>query len=404
MAYNPKNLDLEKAIRERSKAARHASLDYKPPKHFRVFRNLLIAAIVIAMTAVLYTIYWFVVATNMKEAMSDWIADRARQGVVASYQKIDVSGFPFKFKVVLTEPKLQTKDLFGASHQDLGGEKWLWQGGQASAEMKPWNFRQFTVDLSGAHDVTFEDKGGRYRFVGEAQKFFMATKIYADGWPERFQMNFAGVNFSEQNSKAIIAAKSGSINSERLRPGEAAGYGNAKTKTYSLKAYLEEVRLPNFLNLPLGLNVQKLSTELSVIGHLQPSITVQNLAKWRDRGGIIEIELLDATYGTLKTHATGTLALDKNLQPLAAMSANFQGFFPAINKLKNAGYIRSGDAAMAKLVLGVLSRRDNGGKRIISLPLTLQDGQFSAGPVPLMAVPAIDWGEDVPPPVKPSQF
>ena len=177
MAYNPKNLDLEKAIRERSKAARHASLDYKPPKHFRVFRNLLIAAIVIAMTAVLYTIYWFVVATNMKEAMSDWIADRARQGVVASYQKIDVSGFPFKFKVVLTEPKLQTKDLFGASHQDLGGEKWLWQGGQASAEMKPWNFRQFTVDLSGAHDVTFEDKGGRYRFVGEAQKFLWQQKF-----------------------------------------------------------------------------------------------------------------------------------------------------------------------------------------------------------------------------------
>jgi len=46
--------------------------------------------------------------------------------------------------------------------------------------------------------------------------------------------------------------------------------------------------------------------------------------------------------------------------------------------------------------LGVLSKRDPKGGRSISLPLTLQDGQLFAGPVPLMAVPAIDWGEDPP--------
>jgi hypothetical protein len=110
--------------------------------------------------------------------------------------------------------------------------------------------------------------------------------------------------------------------------------------------------------------------------------------------------LLEGIYGKLKTHATGTIALDKDLQPLIAISAKFQGFFSAINTLKKAGYIRSGDAAMAKLILGVLSRRVGKGERSISLPLTLQDGQLSAGPVPLMAVQAIDWGEDPPPPKK----
>ena len=135
---------------------------------------------------------------------------------------------------------------------------------------------------------------------------------------------------------------------------------------------------------------------MKVIGKLTLSRSVVNLARWRDAGGIIEIDTIQGTYGALKTHAVGTVALDKDLQPLIAMSAKFQGFFPAIDAFKKAGYIRSGDAAIAKLVLGVLSKRGPKGGRSISLPLTLQDGQLFAGPVPLMAVPAIDWGEDPP--------
>ncbi len=395
MAYNPKNIELEKAIRKRATAKRHAAIDYKPPKHFRVFRNFLIGSIVVAMTSVLYTIYWFVIATSLKDGMAVWIADRARQGVVASYKQIEIGGFPFKYKVVLTDPKLQTADAITVSRQDLGGEKWLWQGGRAVAEMTPWNFKKFELDLSGTHQVTFANKGGAYQYIGTVQKLIMDAEIFKDGWPEKFQLDIAGLVLSETRSKAIISTKSASLTSHRLLPG--GGYANfgASSATYKLTANMKDVRLPSFLNLPLGPNIQELTTEFSVIGHLAASRSVRNLTQWRDAGGIIEISLLDATTGPLKVHATGTLALDKELQPLIAMSANFQGFFQSINKLKNAGYIRTGDAAMAKLVLGVLSTRNGKGQRSISVPLTLQDGQLSVGPAPLMAVPAIDWGDDL---------
>jgi hypothetical protein len=202
----------------------------------------------------------------------------------------------------------------------------------------------------------------------------------------------------DAGSKAKVSANSATIASRRLLPGKERINSPAKTPTFVLQAKLQGLLLPQFLDLPLGHNIQELSSELKIIGDLAPSSSVANLAQWRDAGGIIEIDVIEGTYGTLKTHATGTVALDKDLQPLIAMSARFQGFFPAVNAFKDAGYIRSGDAAMAKLVLGVLSKRDRKGVRSISLPLTLQDGQLSAGPVPLMAIPAIDWGEDPPPP------
>ena len=201
---------------------------------------------------------------------------------------------------------------------------------------------------------------------------------------------------SESRSRAKVTASSATVASRRLLPGKEQINSPTKTPTFTLKIKFQGLHLPQFLNLPLGYDIEELSSELKVIGKLALSSSVVNLARWRDAGGIIEIDTIQGTYGALKIHAAGTVALDKDLQPLIAMSAKLQGFFPAINAFKKAGYIRSGDAAIAKLVLGVLSKRDPKGGRSISLPLTLQDGQLFAGPVPLMAVPAIDWGEDPP--------
>ena len=96
--------------------------------------------------------------------------------------------------------------------------------------------------------------------------------------------------------------------------------------------------------------------------------------------------------GALFMQATGTLALDIDLQPLAAMSARFQGFFPAIERLKAARVIRSRDAALAKVVLGVLSRRATGSDlATVSLPLNIQNGVLTAQQVKLMDISPIVW-------------
>ncbi len=398
MAIKPKNLRPPRTAPSGSSGRRHAALEYEPPKIFKFFRNSLVLGIAVAMAAVGYTLYWFVIATNLKDAVANWITQRAQQGITASYNQIEISGFPTKFKVVLTNPKLHTANFALAGQADTSAEKWFWQGQRAVAEMKPWNFSKFSVDLSGAHNLAYKNLIHNYQFSGEVKKLVMAADINLDGWPEKMQLDIGKLSLSEARSKANITASSASIFSRRLLPGKEQINSPAKTPTFSLKIKFQDLHLPQFLNLPLGYDIQELSTELKVIGNLAPSISVFNLAQWRDAGGVIEIDLLQGTYGVLKTNATGTVALDKDLQPLIAMSAKFQGFFPALNTFKKAGYIRSGDAAMAKLVLGVLSKRDSKGVRSISLPLSLQDGQLNAGPVPLMAIPAIDWGEDPPPP------
>ncbi len=396
MANSQKNLRTRRAVPLGSSTQRHAALEYQPPKLFKVFRNFFVLGIVVVMTAVGYTLYWFVIATNLKDAVTNWIVARAQQGITASYSQIEIGGFPSNFRVVLTDPKLHTANFAAAGQSEQGAEKWFWQGQRVVAEMKPWNFKKFSVDLSGVHNLAYKNQNRDYQFSGEVQKMVIAANIFSDGWPRLMQLEIGDLSMSESRSRAKVTASSATVASRRLLPGKEQINSPAKTPTFTLKIKFQGLHLPQFLNLPLGYDIEELSSELKVIGKFTLSRSVVNLARWRDAGGIIEIDTIQGTYGALKIHAAGTVALDKDLQPLIAMSAKLQGFFPAINAFKKAGYIRSGDAAIAKLVLGVLSKRDPKGGRSISLPLTLQDGQLFAGPVPLMAVPAIDWGEDPP--------
>ena len=43
------------------------------------------------------------------------------------------------------------------------------------------------------------------------------------------------------------------------------------------------------------------------------------------------------------------------------------------------------------VVLGVLARRSGDGRGGLTVPLTIQDRQFFAGPVPLMEIPEVTW-------------
>ena len=75
-----------------------------------------------------------------------------------------------------------------------------------------------------------------------------------------------------------------------------------------------------------------------------------------------------------------------------AGTAKVEGLFAAIDALRDRDMIRSRDAAMAKVMLGVLSRPgEKGGAPSISLPVSIQGQKLFAGPVPLMDVPPIEW-------------
>ncbi len=374
--------------RQREQAAAREMLDYKSPIYLTLMRNGLLSVVGIVVLLVLYSVYWFVVATNLKDSIKPWVEERAGTGVQASFERIEISGYPMAFRVILTKPRLAAS-FFSASS---AGEGWRWEASRVIAEMKPWDFNAFRVDLSGSHEVVIEAGLVREHYRGAARDALVDAILSEDGLPQVATITARGLDVRDRRRNERLSVKDVRIHGLRRFPEEV----TSKTPTFDLDVAFKNLNLPKRYSLPLGPEVKLFDTRLQVLGEIKEpfdsAALVSSLTAWRDGGGIIEFEALEARYGPLFMQATGTLALDIDLQPLAAMSARFQGFFPAIERLKAARVIRSRDAALAKVVLGVLSRRTPGSDlATVSLPLNIQNGVLTAQQVKLMDISPIVW-------------
>jgi hypothetical protein len=89
--------------------------------------------------------------------------------------------------------------------------------------------------------------------------------------------------------------------------------------------------------------------------------------------------------------ANGTFALDRALQPEGALTAVIEGYGAIVDALVAENGIRPGDALLAKLGLAVLAKPGPDGKRQITAPVTIQDGEISIAGFRLGKLPRFDW-------------
>ena len=71
---------------------------------------------------------------------------------------------------------------------------------------------------------------------------------------------------------------------------------------------------------PLGDGIDELDFAATVKGAIPSGKVADALAAWRDAGGRIELDHLRLKWGALNATATGTIALDQELQPTGGFS------------------------------------------------------------------------------------
>jgi len=109
-------------------------------------------------------------------------------------------------------------------------------------------------------------------------------------------------------------------------------------------------------------------------------------------GGVIGVKELIIWYGPMEPETVGTMALDRELQPIGSLTAQVQGYAEAIDAMRISGMISGGDAFGAKLLLGGLSKADpSTGKSVLNIPLSLQQKTLHAGPIALAKIPPVIW-------------
>jgi len=332
-----------------------------------------------------YTAYWFFLAANIEDGIGEWAAARAGTGLRVSQKRIEISGYPLALRVIVTAPRIALSRLSASGE----GDNWEWRGQKLTARIAPWNLGRILLDLSGAHEMVIAAGHRRQNYRWQAGRLILVASLHGDKLPASIAVSAGALTLKTARDVRLVAIKSADIIAERLFPGEA----TAQTPTFSLELRLQGVELPAGFHLPLGQVVHGLKLEAKVFGTFDLPLTLEAIGRWRDAGGMVEVDRLEAQYGPLDLRAGGTLYLDEVMQPVGKITAKVRGFFDVLSALRRAGHIRSSDAARLRLILGVLATKPkNGGTPTISLPLSIQGRKIYAGPVPLMGMPVIKWG------------
>ena len=348
------------------------------------FRIVTVAILCLGMPVVLYSIYWYAFAENLKENITSFLLDQVREGVDVSFEQIEVVGYPTTFRIIMSSPSLAAKSVF----QSHLGVSWRWKAARALAEVKPWNFNKVSLNLSGDHEVLIDTFKGHHEYTGSIAGLIVDLGLHEDGMPATARLFGTDLEFTYGDTKNTFSTKKFRLMAERLFSDNF----SSKVPSLNIQFDLEELNFDGTGALPFGDVIKLLSTRIKVFGKFRSPFDILSLKNWSGDGGIIEFESIDGDYGPIEFNANGTLTLDDKLQILAAFSTKVRGINVAIDRLTQAQIIQPSDAAMANIFLSIFSKNlsDNGSPFVI-LPLNIQNGQLRIHHVKLLNIPKIEW-------------
>ena len=347
-------------------------------------RGVIIVILSLAILAAVYSIYWYILSQNIKEEILYFLEDNSEHVFTASYKEIEVNGFPNSIRIIMTNPRLVANSI------KLPNLKvsWHWKGSGAIVTVKPWDPNAVRIKLPGNHDIALNTPKEAYKFVGEISNLTINLEQFLDGLP-KFGKIFATELILREDSKNYkLTSQNFSLTAQEFVPASI----SSKTPTLDVAILAEDISFDEPWHFSLGDAVEKLQIAIQVLGELSSPFDIHEFKKWRDSGGVIDIELLEGNYGPLDIKANGTIALDDKLQILAAFSARVRGILSAIKHLENTNAIRPLDAAIAKMVFNSFSDKSLvNGSTSIDLPLNIQNGELTVDQFKILKIPHINW-------------
>lgn len=320
----------------------------------------------------LYTGYWLFASETLKKEVAVWADQRRAEGYRISFDEPVAGGFPFGVELTLPRPSLVAP-----------GDGGRWSAPALTVTLHPLRLSGFTMAAAGPHDIGLPAAWGGNRVTLTTAATVLGIETDGDG--ARQSLTVEGARIEGLAAPVSVANLAVSVRRPRNKTVD------HTVTTLEMTFNARQVDLPPGLELPLGPRLAEVALKGRLKGNVPGGDPAQALTAWRVDGGTFEVDSLGLDWLPLKMKASGTLALDEQLQPMGALSAAFTGFFEAVESLSRRGIVRSRDASMVKVVLGMMARTEGGGPPTLNLPVTVQDQVVYAGPARLFPVPTVRW-------------
>ena len=347
-------------------------------------RLLCLAPVILLIAAGAYTAFWYQAAGRVQDGLAAWTSARRAEGYSVAYEGPEISGYPWHLRIRLERVALAAP-----------GARWRWSGDAVQAKLMPWAFRRITLRPLGTQSMTYPGADGGETATTVAADAKAVILVNDRGRLEEAHATAEGLSLALPRAPGPIAAGKAQLDLALPAPSpQPAPGGGTPAPSAMMSLRLEEVTLPQRAAGALGPRVQWLSVDAALAGAVPEESPAKALAAWRDGGGALELKRLDLAWGPLALAGDATLALDRNMQPEGAGTARIRGYGETIDALMAQGLMKPKAGTLAKAALGLLAKTPaDGGAKVLTVPLTIENQVLYAGPVVLLKLPTIVWAE-----------
>ena len=312
-------------------------------------RRLFAAFAAVAVTAaIVYGVYWFVIAGVIRDGIEGWAEARRADGFEVVYEDLAIGGFPTRFVATLSRPR-------------SGG----WSAARLVAEARPYDLDRITITVPETQ--RFDHEG---RVMEMTLERGVAHVVMADGMLESLTVEADRIALVTPGGLFSLAGLTGLIR----RGPEARLVVEIDGRGLVLASRVQVI---------LGREIGLIGVTASHDGPLPEAWSGPALAAWSTAGGTVEFERLNLEWGAVEIAAEGTLTLDGALRPEAAFSAEIAGYGGLLDLLAEQGRMQPREASFAKTFLNLMAKK-KAGRRVLKAPVTAQNGKLFVGPLPLL--------------------
>ena len=334
------------------------------------------AAAALVLAALVYCAAWWVAADRLREGFESWAADMRARGWSVAYERLRIGGFPGPLAPTIEAPSI-------AAPAAAGG--WRWRGPRVTAKAWPWNPSRIAFAGPGGHRFETGAAGTPpiHANLGAASGLLLRadseTRI-------DLALGDIAIRMPERTSPVGIGKADATIVLPD-RPGRADEGRGPEPPGPTIALRLEGVEPGGE-----GQRIDAAALAAKLIGPVPRTAGAKALAVWRDGGGVIEIGEIALRSKRASIEGAGTLALDRGLQPIAALSLRIDGTGDLLRLLVALDIVSRRDAGAVGLGLHMLARAGKGEDGKGTFPVTIQNRRLYIGPLSVTRLPRIDWG------------
>jgi hypothetical protein len=345
------------------------------------FRRLAVRIFFInlAVLAAAYSLYWYWVANAVEVEIAQWIEVQRAAGQRLDFAEYRRGGFPLAVTLSFREVRYAP---------EANAPIWSYRVEGVTLRHPLLASGSLGIQMRGAHELTLGDGEAATVYAGGFEA--NGGTLRAGGWLPNGEWNAQQLTLINGTTGRGLRVGQLSMTAS----GDAAAPLVPEETGYRLSVVADQLTLPGLMALPFGAEIARLAFDAEVKGALRRQPLPAMLDGWREAGGAVDLSRIIIIHGPMIAEGDGTLTLAPGNEPEAAFSFVVEGSPQLIDRLAETGSLDARQAAQLRAFAALAAKTTSDGRSQVRLPLTLQEGIVSVGPIALLTYPSIRLSGD----------